>query len=277
MPRGKNAQLAVDLFHDLRLRNNWSSADAWKGIAILLLSCKIYKSKWVPFHDVVVFRESNDFKILASGAPNETIVKAKRLTEFLESLLEIPPGSCCKHIGRYWANKDIAKLQPNNLVGHAFRSIVVEILRTYGDAGIRLEEEVDPTTLFPGVTFHQRSEGAKIDVVAFKNNVPVALISCRWRFRHDRVDVTNESVAYRAAAMQSGYPNCQFYAVIGEFAPSRLVKVLESTAGVAKNPSIAGTVHFKPELITDPKSLGENGRTTSLLGLDWLVQQTHQW
>ena len=87
------------------------------------------------------------------------------------------------------------------------------------------------------------------------------MISSRWRFRHDRVDVDAESIAYKSAAMSAGLGSCKFYAVLGEFSSARLEKVLKNSVGVSSNPSIDGTVHFRPDLITNIASLGENGRT----------------
>ena len=279
MSRGKNAQLAVDLYHQLQAVHCWSAQDAWQGIALLLLTCDLYEGKrtgWQPFHGAVVYRESNDF-FVEHGNPSGVLKRAVRLTAYLESLLGLKAGTCCQSIGQYWRHVDISKSQPHNLVGHAFRSIVLEILQLHGSKGMRYEEEVNPKLLFPGVPLHLRSKAPKIDIVAFKNNRPVAMISTRWRFRHDRVDVDNESIAYKSAAMSTGHPDCKFYAMLGEFSPARLEKVLKNTVGVSTNPSIDGTVHFKPDLITNEQALGENGRTAALKPLDWLIGETNRW
>lgn len=279
MTRGANAQLAVDLYRKLHAANGWNAQDAWKGIAFLLLTCDLYEGKrtgWQPFHDAVVYRESNDF-FIDGGKPSGALKKAQRLTSYLESLLGLPAGQCCQSIGQYWRHLEVSRLQPHNLVGHAFRSIVLEILQLHGSKAVTYQEEVNPKQLFPGVPLHLRSRDPKIDIVAFKANRPVALISSRWRFRHDRVDVDAESIAYKAAAMGAGLGACKFYAMLGEFSPPRLEKVLKNTTGVSSNPSIDGTVHFKPDLITDPNAIGENGRTAALKPLDWLIAETHKW
>ena len=280
MSRGKNAQLAVDLYCELQAKHGWSAQDAWKGIALLLLTCDIYEGKrtgWQPFHGAVVYRESNDFYVQDRGGQSGVLKRAIRLTVYLETLLGVQAGSCCELIGQYWRHLSISKLQPHNLVGHAFRSIVMEILQLHGAMGLRYEEEVNPKELFPGVPLHLRSKAPKIDIVAFKENRPVAMISTRWRFRHDRVDVDNESIAYKSAAMSTGHRGCKFYAMLGEFSPARLEKVLKNTVGVTTNPSIDGTVHFRPDLITNEHALGENGRTAALKPLDWLIAETKKW
>jgi len=278
--RGKNAQLAVDLYHQLHAAHSWGAQDAWKGIALLLLTCDLYEGKrtgWQPFHGAVVYRESNDFFVLDQGGQSGVLKRAVRLTAYLETILGVTAGSCCQSIGQYWRHIDISKSQPHNLVGHAFRSIVLEILKLHGSKGLRYEEEVNPKHLFPGVSLHLRSKAPKIDIVAFNDNRPVAMISTRWRFRHDRVDVDNESIAYKSAAMSTGHADCKFYAMLGEFSPARLEKVLKNTVGVSTNPSIDGTVHFRPDLITNEHALGENGRTAQLKPLDWLIGETNRW
>lgn len=279
MTRGDNAQLAASLYQQLHSAHGWNAQDAWKGIALLLLTCDLYGGKaigWQPFHKAVIYRESNDFS-LKNGNQSSALKKAVRLTSYLETLLGLHAGTCCQSIGQYWRDPSVNTLQPHNLVGHAFRSIVVEILKLHGNKAISYEEEVSPKQLFAGVALHLRSRDPKIDIVAFKGTHPVALISCRWRFRHDRVDVDAESIAYKSAAMSAGLGACKFYAMLGEFSPARLEKVLKTAVGVSNNPSIDGVVHFKPDLITSAAALGENGRTAALKPIDWLIQETQKW
>jgi hypothetical protein len=77
--------------------------------------------------------------------------------------------------------------------------------------------------------------------------------------------------------MSVGLGACKFYGVLGEFSPARLEKVLKNTTGVSKNPSIDGTIHFNPDLITNAKALGENGRLMALKPLDWIIDETRKW
>jgi hypothetical protein len=262
------------MFHQLRVTQGWDKGSAWKGIALLLLSCKIWARGWEDFHDVVVYRESNDFKVGTSG-PNATIRKAQVLTDFLANQLGVAKATVCESIGQYWENPLVADKQPHNLVGHAFRSIVTEVLKTYGSSKITFEEEVDPYQEFPGYQFSTRSKEPRIDIVARNDkNQTVALISTRWRFRHDRVDVIDEALAYVVPARRS-FPGCRFYAMLGEFNPARLDKVLDHSP--PKNPTgpISAAVHFLPSLIT--QGLGEDGRLHHLQSLAWLVDQTFKW
>ena len=167
---------------------------AWHGIARLLLSCDTWRNGWQPFHDRVVYRESNEFRVGASG-PNAVMRRAETLTGFLAEELGIPHADLCNEIAVYWRHRKIAGLQPHNLLGHAFRSLTVHILETFGDQDITYAEEVSPHDEFPGPQFTTRSRDPKIDIVARRGGVTVALISSRWRFRHDRVDVVEEALA----------------------------------------------------------------------------------
>jgi len=274
MPRSENAQIAVDMFHDIRIRHELSQATAWQGIARLLMSCEIWDGAWEPFYDVVVYRERNDFKLNANGEPNACLRRAEELTGYLAHALGVLRADLCASIGSYWRHPSIQGLQPHNLVGHAFRSIVVTALQNFGDPSLVYEEEVDPHVLFPGTAFHTRSREPRIDVVASREGTPVAMVSARWRYRHDRVDLVDEAIAYAPAGRRRN-PHCKFYAVVGEFAPNRLDKVLAHCPPSNPHPAIDAAVHFSPELLWE--GLKENGRTQNLKGLDWLIGETYRW
>lgn len=273
MSRSPNAQLAVTLYDQLPDELRASPGDAWKGIAALLLSCEVWKDGWKPFKDVVLYREVNDFKSGNKG-PGAVLQRAEALSAYLAKELGVQRTTLCESIGSYWKHRDILMFQPNNLVGHAFKSLVVHVLRSFGDKDISYDEEVDPREEIPGHQFQTRSKNARIDIVARRGKQTVALMSARWRFRHDRVDVIDEALAYAPAARRQN-PNCKFYAVIGEFAPNRLEKILSNCGPIHPNPIISAAVHFAPQLIS--QGLGENGRLKHLQSLSWLITQTHQW
>src|SRR5947208_2077647 len=131
MSRGVRAQLAVDEFLLLRERYNWPKSDAWKGIAILLLSCDVWVSEGysrlsslrahdgVP--DVVIYRERNDFRT-PGGKPNATVRRAVQLSQYLAEELAVGEAALCDTIGAFYRTPVIATMQPHNIVGHAFRS-----------------------------------------------------------------------------------------------------------------------------------------------------------
>lgn len=275
MARSPNAQLAVDQFKILQQRHRWGKADAWQGIARLLLTCDrwVEGSGWQNFHGVVVYRETNDFKVGKKG-PNKVLQRAESLSTYLATQLGVTRGNLCRSIAQYWQTPVIANLQPHNLVGHAFRSIAVTALEMFGDNGLSFEEEVDPTDEFPGFTFATRSKDARIDIVARRGSKTVALISSRWRYRHDRVDVVEEALSYVGAARRQN-PSCSLYALVGEFAPNRLEKILSNCPPATRNAALSAAVHFAPNLIT--QGLNENGRLAHLKSLEWLIDESFKW
>jgi hypothetical protein len=274
MVRSPNAQIAVDLYNQLLEKYEWKPETAWEGIARLLLGCELWERGWKPFRGVVVYRESNDFKEGLRGEPGAVLRRAEDLTMYLAKQLRIERDTICSEIGLYWRQPKISTFQPHNLVGHAFKSLIVNVLQKFGNPSIAYEEEVSPHEEFPGFQFMTRSKKPKIDIVARKGKLTVALISSRWRFRHDRVDVVEEALAYAPAARRLN-PKCDLLAVVGEFAPNRLDKILSACPPVNPNPPLAATVHFAPKLITE--GLHENGRLIHLKGLDWLIKRTYDW
>ena len=95
--------------------------------------------------------KTNDFRIGARG-PNTVLRRANALTKFLAAKLTVPGTDLCD---------GIAGFQPNNLVGHAFRSLTVHILETFGDRDITYAEEVRPYDEFPGQQFTAHSATRK--------------------------------------------------------------------------------------------------------------------
>jgi hypothetical protein len=274
MPKIDRAQLAAEMFRADVARHGYGAGQAWLAIAQLLLTCKIWRQGWRKFHGVIVYRESNDFKPSAKGIPNKVLRSAEQMTTFLAKELGVERGEVCESIGTFWKHRDLRGVQPNNPVGHAFRSILVEYLTLFGAKGLQYEEEVDPYGLFHGGDFKGRSKEPKIDIVVYKHNVPVALITCRWRYRHDRVDIIDEAQNYVPIARRQ-FTGCRFYACVGEFSAARLEKILKNAAPIGKYPLIDACVHFAPRLLTE--GLGENGRLQHIKSLDWLAEESRSW
>jgi len=106
MPRSTNAQLAIQMFDGLQNQFNWSPGTAWQGIARPLLLCEIWRQGWQAFHDTVVCREVNDFKIGARG-PNIVMQRAEQLSDYLAAELGIPRNTLSQEIGLYWKHQSI--------------------------------------------------------------------------------------------------------------------------------------------------------------------------
>ena len=75
----------------------------------------------------------------------------------------------------------------------------MHILETFGDQDITYTEEVSPYEEFSDQQFSTRSPDPKIDIVARRGGLTVALVSSRWRYRHDRVNLVGEAMAYAHA------------------------------------------------------------------------------
>jgi hypothetical protein len=102
----------------------------------------------------------------------------------------------------------------------------------------------------------------------------VALLTVRWRVRHDRLDVVDEGMAY-APAIHRHNPNGKVYAVLGEFDGGRLRKVLTHCPPLNAHAAISAAVHFAPQLIRE--GLQENGTLEHLQSLEWLISETFRW
>ncbi len=113
MPRSVSAQLAIDMYEALRAECGWSAANAWQGIARLLLSCDTLRHTWQPFHDVVAYRAANDFKTGVRG-PNVVIRRAEALTGFLAGKLGVSRTDLSNEISAYWWHPDVTGLQPHH-------------------------------------------------------------------------------------------------------------------------------------------------------------------
>ena len=280
MSRSENAQLAVNMFQDLLNQHQWSAQEAWKGIAFLLMTCKRWVGRgygWDSHHDVPTYREANDIGYTGSGNPNAYLRRGRDLKQYLASSLGVDERNLCSKIGRFYDHPRIEDLQPHNLKGHAFRSIVVNYLKRFGDSGISYEEEVNPKDLFPGSSFSSLSKDPRVDIVAWRQASPVALLSTRWGLRHDRMEVIQESEIYMNAAPQ----HCNFYPVLGENDVTRLEKVLRNSAPIMQGASITATVHHCPEMVIHGIDFrGERNaesRLTGIKDLSFLAQETNSW
>jgi hypothetical protein len=134
--------------------------------------------------------------------------------------------------------------------------LVLTALQLFGDPGVTYEEEANPYKEFPGQVFTTRSKNPRIDIMARRDLRTVAILTVRWRVRHDRLDVIDEAMAYAPAARRHN-PNCKVYPVLGEFDGGRLRKVLANCPPIFPNAALDVAVHFEPRLITE--GLQENG------------------
>ena len=278
MPRiptgNKNAEAAVRAFIVEVTNKEWELGEAWLAIAGLLMTCEIWdnpRKTWMIYFDQPVLRESNDYKLLSNGIPNQALKEAALIGDYIAEKLYVPRQDLCSHLGTYMKALSI---QPNNPRGHAFRSIVAEVLARYGDPSMTIQEEVNPYALFPNHQFNLRSKNPRIDIVAYRDDLPVALCSTRWTYRHDRVDMLEEARAYITAARQVN-PTISFFGITAEINPARLQKVVSQTLPLVENADINRLVHLHAPLATTV--INHNGDLMQLMDLaDW-VDGSHSW
>jgi hypothetical protein len=206
--------------------------------------------------------------------PHATLRRAEQLSSYLATQLSIDRQELCENIGLYWRHPKIRRLQPHNLVGHAFRSLTTTVLSLFGDSGVTYEEMVDSHAEFLRHSFATHSKNPKIDVIARRGNRTVATLAVSWRVRHNRLGVLRDTLAY-APAVQRHNPNSKFYVILGEFDGGRLRKVLANCAPILPHAAISAAVHFAPQLIRE--GLGEDGTLEFLRSLAWLVGETFRW
>ena len=270
-----HAELAVTLYHRLLAERAWQLDRSWLAIALLLMTCEIWRDgEWRAFHGAPVLRESNDYRLTKGGTPNKTLSEALQVKNRIAAELAIDPDRLCPEMGQFFRHQDIDGLQPNNPRGHAFRSLVAETLARFGDPALEAGEEVSPHDLFPGYDFGNRSQDARIDIVVKRGPRPVALITTRWTYRHDRVDIIDEARAYMPAARNLNR-NCRFFAVTAEFGAARLKKVIGQTSPAIRNSAIDRLVHLNPEL--PGELIGKNGDLGKMWSLEQMVQDSHSW
>ncbi|WP_247216025.1 hypothetical protein [Synechococcus sp. C9] len=269
-----NANTAVQAFINDLTSNKWGLNEAWLAVSKQLMTCEIWdelRKTWAQYYNQPVLRERNDYKLLANGSPNKALQESTLVGDYIARKLKIPRHDLCSYLGKFLKTLSI---QPQNPRGHAFRSIVAETLARYGDPQITVEEEVNPYILFPGNQFNLRSKNPRIDIVAYRDGLPVALCSTRWTYRHDRVDILEEARAYMPVAKQI-YPNIHYFGITAEMNPARLKKVVDQTKPVSPSADVDCLVHLHKPLATTV--VNHNGDLAHLVDLvDW-VHSSPNW
>jgi hypothetical protein len=278
MPRvptkNRNAEAAVKAFKNDLTNQGWGLNEAWLAISMQLMTCEIWdelRKTWVQYYNQPVLRERNEYKLLADGSPNQALQESALVGDYIAQKLNISRQDLCDRLGIFMKTLSI---QPNNPRGHSFRSIIAETLARYGDPRITVQEEISPYLLFPGHQFNLRSKNPRIDIVAYRDRLPVALCSTRWTYRHDRVDLLEEAKAYMSSARQIN-PHIHFFGITAEMNPARLKKVIAQTSPLTQSADIDRLVHLHAPLATTV--VNHNGDLIHLLDLvDW-VNSSHSW
>jgi len=129
-----------------------------------------------------------------------------------------------------------AGTQRMNPVGIAFACAVVYLIQRFatGTYEWRMEAKIG-VDVFPKLTGFRRKS---VDIVAFHQGRPSAVISSKWGIRHDRIrDPQEEADTYKREE-----PSLRFFVVTNEFDNARLQKLLTY-------PTIDGVFHLRRELV----------------------------
>lgn len=274
-----NAALAVQLFDQIMEQNGWGLDRAWLAIAKLLWSCQVWRDQgWRDLEfmppGTPVLMESNNYKLTRTGEPNSYMQNAIDVRNHISEILEVPPEALCDELGVYFRHRQVSDKQPNNIRGHAFRSLVANTLATYGDQELAIREEHNARDLFPGIPMGTRSQAPKIDITVSRNGLLVAIVSSRWTYRHDRVDMLDEAHSYVPPARRQN-PRFGFYGVTAEFAEARLAKVIEQSEPEEPQGIVRRLVHLHSPLPT--VVVGHNGILANMMDLAEFVRDSVNW
>lgn len=252
--------------------------DAWVGIYQVLLWYSVPSlpelQALMPPHGLLQVHDLPELWVNAKWRE-----EAVRREAEIAAALQIPVRDVPPLLDRMMRLPRWAGKQRNNPLGNGFRTLVAHIFRTWGSPEYEFLEEQDATRWFPGVTMPGRSAKPFIDVLGVRraDQRPVAVISCKWGIRHDRIsDPTNECVSYRTAmTQQSRQDEFRYYVVTSESYGQRLDKVMEQ-------PCITGLVHTHlpsvrgglTQLMSASRTLGVGRKVHDLAEL---VAETHRW
>jgi hypothetical protein len=242
-------------------------ADAWLGIIQVLWW---YEHDLLHVHDAPALWKNKTWRQAAKDAE-----------KYIASALGVPESSVPEMVDRMLGLPRWQGMQRQNPLGNGLRMLVSEVLARWGDQRFNYYEEQNATRWFPGITMHGRSKSPSIDVAITEKPTdnPVAVVSCKWSIRHDRIsDPTNECTAYKSAAVQQQNMNLRYFVVTSETDGQRLNKVLEQ-------PCVNGLVHIHASLVdslrSGPTPIMQAARSataqTRYIDLVELVQATFTW
>lgn len=266
---------AIKIFSEATYPSGLNAATAWLGIYQALLwyeSVNLLGFTNLPhIIDADKLRPASKARIWKK--PRAWQQRAQLLNGYLAQQLGCAPHQVIDKVDQLMKHPNYQGMQRQNSLGIAFAGIVKHVLETFGSRTIRYRLEVPADQIFAGITLPGRSKTPRIDILAYVNNLPKAIISAKWSIRHDRLgDITTECPVYKSA-YQSIYRQLYqgsllYYVITNEFDPARLSKML-------RDPCIDGVIHVHKPAVT--KICGLNGRLIDLLDLTDLIQLTFSW
>ena len=279
MPRAAttdaNAELAVRLYGEMLDQREWGLERAWLAVAELLMTCEVWwGGHWHPRYDAPVLRESNVYGLAKGGQPNPALRASLAVKDRLAEELAVPSYDLCRAIGRFFREPPLRGLQPNNPRGHAFRSLVAETLARFGDPALDVAEAVSPHDVFPDFDPRTAGRDNRIDIVVWRGDRLVALITTHWTYRHTRAGMLRDAEAYMPLARRLN-PDCRFFGVTAEFSTPRLQMVIERSRATTPNADIDRLVHLNAEL--PGEVIGHDGELDGMWSLAEMVEDSRGW
>jgi len=206
-----------------QLLDQWvhTADDIWIALYRLLLDYA---------HGVPRITDSNR---LRKGAWRE---RALQIEQILAEAMKCRSSEVKNHLDVFMRTLYPPGIQRMNPVGIAFACAIVHLIQRLGAGQYEWKMEAKiGDEVFPNLVGFRRKS---VDIVAFQQGHPFAVISSKWGIRHDRVrDIQDEADIYKQQV-----PSLSFFVVTNEFDKARLQKVLTY-------PTIDGVFHVRRDLV----------------------------
>jgi len=225
-----------------KLFKQWihSTDDIWIAFYRLLLDY---------VHGVPRITDSNR---LRQGAWRE---RAKQVERALAATMHCKAREVAKRLDVFMRQVYATETQRMNPVGIAFACAVVYLTQRFAARSYtwKMEAKIG-VDVFPNLTRFRRKS---VDIVAFRQGSPYAVVSSKWGIRHDRIrDPQEEADTYKQEV-----PSLKFFVVTNEFDSARLQKILTY-------PTIDGVFHVRRDLVWQV----HGGRSADLANLKDLTE-----
>jgi hypothetical protein len=213
-------------------------------------------------------RHDRTWQVRAEAAEEYIALQLGKSRDDVKNLL----GRMWRH--EFWEDCENGN-QKANPAGNALKFVTAYVMQKWGDARFDYREEQPLTIYWPNIAIpHVKQPKADVLAVERVGSRPVALVSCKWSMRTDRVSNSNNECAIVKATAHRMTGSIRFYVVCHEYDGSRIVALLKDDCvdGVAlvNLPVMEAIGIVSPEL----QEARANGR---LLTLAELVDDTGNW
>jgi hypothetical protein len=268
---------AIRIFNTSLDNTDLSATNAWLGIYQALLWYE--PVNWLGYTDLPHIIDADKLRPNSLTRrqswvrPSIWQRRGEGITNYLADQLTCSAETVKTKVDLLMKQPEYEGMQRQNTLGIAFVGLVRHILERLGVADISYDIEVDAARLFPGITFPGRSSTPRIDLLAKRNEIPLAIISAKWSLRHDRLsDLTMECPVYKAAYeriyRRTRQNHLLYFVITNEYDPSRLNKILNDSC-------VDGVVHVHKTAVVD--ICGLDGRLEQLIDLSDFVTNTFSW